>query len=607
MAQTRKLYLRRMIRLAIIVNGLGVILAGVSVYFHYSFERESRIRQEQALVLGHAKFLESIERLDRDYHVLHGLGEAEDCGLVREVIERYYRAKGFGGSGDIILGQNENSELRLTRFSARHEIANGQSIRGSGTPWEEPMAKALAGQVGHMPIRDDSGHQVLACYQPVKGSSWGIVAVVDLAVVREPFVMTAIGLGGATMIAVLLAVFLFHRTVEPVLRELTASEEKYRKVAEMSVAGISIHDPSLCFTFANPALERMLGYEPGQLVGVHLSEVSTAIQAGETANQAGKLPENTRRRILGEGPTRYEVDLIRKDGSELPVMISSSALLDKAHRFQGTLAIVVDVSEQKATEAELIRLKEAAESASSVKSEFLANISHELRSPLHVILGFAHQGLRRLDKLDRDRLESYFKHIVASGTVLLHTVNELLDLSRLDARRMPFEFQPVDLGRLIDTVVDECESLFSQRGIHVLFCKPPAPVIAEVDPQRIMQVLRNLLANAAKFAESKTSAEVVLVATDDMARFEVRDHGPGIPPEDLESIFLTFHQSSRTRSGAGGTGLGLAICREIVNAHNGRIWAENRDFSGAVFICEMPLHRGVEETCLSGGLASAMD
>jgi PAS domain S-box-containing protein len=246
------------------------------------------------------------------------------------------------------------------------------------------------------------------------------------------------------------------------------------------------------------------------------------------------------------------------------------------------------VAERKRTEA--LRLeKEAAEAANRTKSEFLANMSHELRTPLHSILSFAGFGIKKHTTVPVEKLRAYFEMIQHSGKTLLALLNDLLDLAKLEAGKMTFHFQTTDLRALISVVADEFSSLLSERHLTVHWSAPDGAAVVMVDAERLQQVLRNLLSNAVKFSPSGGTIAVEMRCTAARAVVSVHDQGPGIPEDELEKVFDKFVQSSTTKTGAGGTGLGLSICREILTAHQGRIWATNHPHGGAAFLFELPL------------------
>lgn len=246
--------------------------------------------------------------------------------------------------------------------------------------------------------------------------------------------------------------------------------------------------------------------------------------------------------------------------------------------------------------AELVSAKEAAEAANRAKSEFLANISHELRTPMHSILSFAGLGEKRARAEEDTKTEAYFARIEQSGRRLLRLVNDLLDLSTMEAGRLRYDMTRHDLCAVVRGVLEQLTPLASERDIQLDADLPSEPTVAFFDLSRVEQVLVNVVSNAMKFSPDGDGVTVTVKQADGAAvsggrpllQISVSDRGIGIPPEEMDLVFEKFSQSSRTRSGAGGTGLGLAICREIVSAHGGTIVASNREGGGTVVTFTLP-------------------
>jgi signal transduction histidine kinase len=232
--------------------------------------------------------------------------------------------------------------------------------------------------------------------------------------------------------------------------------------------------------------------------------------------------------------------------------------------------------------------KETAEQANQAKSEFLANVSHELRTPLHGMLSYARFGMNESSSAEPEELSEYFERILRSGESLLVLVNDLLDLAKFEAGKMTLNREASDYNCLVAFVADEFNSLCSDKDVKVRMQLPDDDIEMNVDGDRIKQVVRNLLSNAVKFSPPGGTVDLTVSHTNNTIRTTVRDCGPGVPEDELEAVFEQFVQSSRTKTGAGGTGLGLAICREIVEGHGGRIWAENNLEGGALFSVELP-------------------
>ncbi|HKQ18109.1 MAG TPA: ATP-binding protein [Candidatus Eisenbacteria bacterium] len=236
----------------------------------------------------------------------------------------------------------------------------------------------------------------------------------------------------------------------------------------------------------------------------------------------------------------------------------------------------------------LIEARRAAEAAASSKEQFLANISHELRTPMHGILSYSRFGVEEAETAERAELLDYFREISGCGTTLITLVDELLDLAKYDAGRMELDRVQLSLDEAAKEVAHELGALLSERGL-VLSVEVEvglAPVMA--DRMKIRQVFRNLISNAAKFTPAGGRLTISASTSGDAARVTVSDSGVGIPQEELESVFDRFSQASNRKSNTGGTGLGLPLCREIVKAHGGRIWAERGPQGGTRMIFEIP-------------------
>lgn len=240
-----------------------------------------------------------------------------------------------------------------------------------------------------------------------------------------------------------------------------------------------------------------------------------------------------------------------------------------------------------------------AQDANQAKTEFLANISHELRTPMLGILGFAELGVNKLEKVEKHKLLKYFERIHTSGSRLLLLLNNLLDLSKLEAGEMHFDFEESLINDVMGNVLIELDSLICNKNIHIITESPINGIMVEMDVLRIHQVLYNIINNAIKFSPDQG---VILIEISqkiiqqqerkiNVVEIDIQDQGVGVPEEEMHYIFEKFSQSSHTDTGAGGTGLGLSICKDICDYHHAVISVANliAPQKGAKFTIQIPL------------------
>ncbi len=350
------------------------------------------------------------------------------------------------------------------------------------------------------------------------------------------------------------------------------------------------------FFDVNEGACRRLGYSRQELLAMPVFDIAPKLSPSVWAERWQQRKK--------QSYSIFESKHLTKDGRLIPVEITSNHLVYQGKTYN--CAVARDITERKRAEemvqqyhetlettvrertAELQLAKELAEGANRAKSEFLANMSHELRTPLHGMLMFSGIGIQRAQTATPEKLESYFQQIDQSGNTLLALLDDLLDLAKLEAGKMDYDFQQTDLKALLAQATDEFRSWVSQSACSIQFHITGEPLDVRLDVMRFKQVMRNLMNNARKFSPQGGVIDVHLHEEEEAVRVTVCDQGPGIPEAELEAIFDKFIQSTKTKNGAGGTGLGLAICREIVTSHSGRIWAENRPEGGAMFHVVLP-------------------
>jgi len=241
---------------------------------------------------------------------------------------------------------------------------------------------------------------------------------------------------------------------------------------------------------------------------------------------------------------------------------------------------------------ELGRLYREIEVASQHKSEFLANMSHELRTPLNAIIGFSEVLTDRMFGELNEKQEEYLKDIYASGTHLLSLINDILDLSKIEAGRMELELSEFDLPTALDNAIVLVRERAARHGIslHKSFDERLGQI--QADERKVRQVVLNLLSNAIKFTPEGGRIDVGAVPKDGSVEVSVTDTGIGIAPEDQEKVFEEFRQVGTAAKKVEGTGLGLTLCRKFVELHGGGIWVKSELGVGSTFTFTLPVRRG---------------
>jgi signal transduction histidine kinase len=237
---------------------------------------------------------------------------------------------------------------------------------------------------------------------------------------------------------------------------------------------------------------------------------------------------------------------------------------------------------------ELRRLYKELEATSRHKSEFLANMSHELRTPLNAIIGFSQVLRERMFGELNEKQAEYVDDIVSSGNHLLALINEVLDLSKVEAGEVSLEVAPFSLRGALERGVVMVRERASTNGVHVALSTARDVDVVDGDERRIRQVIFNLLSNAVKFTPAGGAVDVSAARVNGEVRVSVADTGPGLAPEDHERIFEEFQQTKIGIDQREGTGLGLAVSRRLVELHGGRIWVDSQPGKGSTFVFTLP-------------------
>lgn len=352
-------------------------------------------------------------------------------------------------------------------------------------------------------------------------------------------------------------------TIKRSMRDLLESKGSLEAVLANMESGVLLFDSCGRVNLINPAAERLLGVRAEEALGKQHVEVVKNYSLSS-------LIEGV---LSSWQPGRIEASIIYP--KERTVDAHAAPIFGVQGEPRGVVVVLYDISELKHLER--------------VRSEFVANVSHELKTPVTAVKGFAETLLS--GALYNFRAAEEFVNIIyEEAERLSRLIHDLLELSKIESKGFRLRIEPVELDREITRIVDKLKPQFIKKGLALSTDLPPEPVIVKADRDQIEQVLLNLLDNSLKYTPSGGEVEVSLRREGNEAVVAVRDTGIGIPREDLPRIFERFYRVDKARSRKlGGTGLGLSIVKHIVEAHRGRVWVESELGKGSTFYFSLPL------------------
>ncbi len=366
------------------------------------------------------------------------------------------------------------------------------------------------------------------------------------------------------------------------------SEKKYRDLVESANCIILRWDTQGHICFLNDYGLKFFGYQLEEIIGTYVLD---------TLVSAKNISKEDLRNMIAEiccAPEKYQLnenENICKDGRRVWVTWSNKPIYDDQGKLIEILSVGTDITDRKQAEKELQLAKEVADTANRAKSEFLANMSHELRTPLNGILGYA-QILKR--SYDPNKHMEGLEIIQRSGEHLLTLLNDILDLSKIEAKKLELNPNEFDLPKLLQSIADIFQLQVHAKDVQLLYQPTTLPTMMYGDEKRLRQVLINLFGNAVKFTDRGSVSLSVIAqpcesSNNYKVRFAIADTGVGIAPNKLEDIFLPFQQvGDRTRHYSG-TGLGLPICQKLVEMMGGNLHVESSLNKGSIFWFEIEL------------------
>ncbi len=366
---------------------------------------------------------------------------------------------------------------------------------------------------------------------------------------------------------------------------LQESEEKYRSLFEEAKDAIFLIDADTGIVLdANKEAERLLGRSISEIIGMRQFQLHPL---GEAPYYEGKFRE-----FLGGGPaTNFETEVVRKDGTVVPVVVSASTIRLRGRRLvQG---IFRDITERKRMEERLRELyeqerelRQELEEEMERRVEFTRVLVHELKTPLTSVLASSELLAAQLDK---EPLLTIARNINQGASNLNNRIDELLDLARGEMGMLQLRSEPVDALQMLRGVVDDMAPVISRHGQFLTIELSPSLPLVWADEGRLRQVILNLLSNATKFTPEGGKITLRARESDSSLVVEVEDTGPGIAEEDQGRLFEAYHRLESDRERLSGLGLGLALCKALVELHGGSIWVKSKLGEGSTFGFTVPL------------------
>lgn len=571
---------RKILSYSMLIMLLLVLCAGSAASFLLYNEAKNQQRARLTEVTSaQADLIEAIARFDRQFS--EGDRNVTEADTLSQVVDAQRKHPGFGDTGEMMLARLDGQDMV---FLLRRRHAGGQ--QAMRVPFNEalqndPMVNALLGLSGTMETTDYRGERVLAAYQPVEELDMGIVSKIDLDEIRRPLIRASLaGIGVAALLIFFGGVVLVGVN-RPFLDQLEARERSFDAILENAADGIFTVDSKGTILFFNPKSESIFGYNAEEIRGRNISclfdDVSEReVQAG-LSHLHGELREQVGR---------------RKNGQSFPIEVGVNPMSTGE---EGTyVGIARDITDRKRAEAMMQQAQHQAEAASQkavaashAKSDFLSHMSHELRTPLNGILGYA-QILQR-DKTLKGPQTERVAAIVRCGEHLLALINDVLDLSKIEAGRLEVDPVPTDLHELIQSVAEIVRPrAMSKKIAFDVRSNDDVPRFIVVDPAKLRQILINLAGNAIKFTDQGSVAIQLEQVETDRLRLDVIDTGIGIDEAEQRVIFDAFKQVEAGKH-AGGTGLGLSICKRLSEAMGGQINVQSKPGQGSTFRLELPL------------------
>lgn len=559
MTEHRRLYL-----LILLMTSVSLVVAGIAMSMLYRAAIDETRERLMETAQSQARLIEAVARFDAVQRT--DFPDGATAATISQIIDAHKRYDAAGRTGEFALARREGDRI-VFLFSHRHQdLGEVKPI-----PWDstlaEPMRRALSGKSGTVVGLDYHGQTVLAAHEPVSELNMGVVAKVDLAEVRAPFVRAGLWGFAAAVVVVFFASLLFLRISNPMVARIREQHARLNAILNTAADGVVTIDAQGVIESFNPAAEEIFGWSADEVVGRNVNMLMPQPYHGEHDDYLANYLKTGRKKIIGVG---RDVVGLRKDGSRFPMDLAVSEVrLGGRHFFTG---IVRDISERKRAEQEH-RLAGI--------GQMLSAIAHESRNSLQRIQ--AGVEMLRLDLDDMPEAGRLLDGIERASDNLTRLYEELREF----AAPLRLQREMCDLREIWHLAWANLGHVRQGRQAELRDPSNGADLRLEVDEFRIEQVFRNLMENSLAACGDPTEIEIVCrdVQHDGVPSVcvRIRDNGPGLSDEQKSKIFDAFYTTK-----VKGTGLGMAIAKRIVEAHGGQIMLGESAGRGAEFRITLP-------------------
>lgn len=517
----------------------------------------------------------------------------EAINLIAEAHENYI---GFGETGEFTLARADDNFIVFV-LRHRHDTVEQPAPVAFDSELAEPMRLALKGQSGSIIGLDYRGKTVLAAYEPVAVLNLGIVAKIDLAEIRAPFIKSGLLATSIALVVILTGTTLFFRVGSPIIKRLETysrdlekeisghkksvkalqeSEERFRLVFESNPDPVAIArvDNDVAID-VNNAFEAWFGIERDKVIG-HSSDT-----LGLWTDKSMRESFLDRLQHAGE-INKFETELRLRNGETRSVLLSARLL--NIHNEFCNLIVLHDITTEKVAELALKKMDQE-------KNEFISMAAHELRTPLSAMMGYTELLLtpEKFGGFSEEQKLDFLHEVYDRGESLTRIIDDLLDVSRIEnGYSVTLDLQQDDFKTLLRKTVEFYRSPDSEHRFRLDLLDEADQPLMLIDRHRIKQVIENLLANAVKYSPGAGEITVIGRPIADGWEVKVKDQGIGMTPDQIDRIFDKFYRVDSSDTSTQGLGLGMGIVKQIIEAHGGSILVESVKGQGSVVTCSLP-------------------